>query len=154
MKALKIIAIVLIGIVILGFAMTRMMGINAISFGMHDTIFQKEGIALGGYDPVSYFSTSGPHEGNPHFEITWKESMWRFASEENMKLFKESPEQYAPAFGGYCAFAVSKGFTAPSSPEFWELHQGQLYLFSNQKVKQDFAKDFDKMKALAEKNWK
>lgn len=154
MKAIKIIAIVLVGIVILGFAMTRMMGIGAISWGMHDPIYQNDGLAMGGYDPVSFYSTSGPQEGNPHFEITWMESKWRFASEKNMTLFKETPEQYAPAFGGYCAFAVSKGFTAPSSPEFWELHQGQLYLFSNQEVKQDFAKDLDQMKTLAEENWK
>ena len=48
----------------------------------------ENGIALGGYDPVSYFDKSGPKEGKPAFTFVYRGVTYRFASEENKKKFE------------------------------------------------------------------
>jgi hypothetical protein len=54
--------------------------------------------------------------------------MWRFSSESNRDLFKAKPESYAPQYGGYCAWAVSQGYTAKGDPNHWKVVGGKLYL--------------------------
>ena len=63
---------------------------------------------------------------------------WQFASADNMALFKQDPEAYAPQFGGYCSFAVSKGFTADISPDAWHIDDGKLYVFADKNVRDDW----------------
>lgn len=37
-------------------------------------------------------------------------------------MFEANPEAYAPQYGGYCAYAVSKGDTATTDPEAWTIY--------------------------------
>ncbi|MBT8355159.1 MAG: hypothetical protein KJO60_11590, partial [Desulfofustis sp.] len=69
------------------------------------------GLAIKGYDAVAFFKDSTPVEGSKEYELTWKEVKWRFASAENRDLFEADPENYAPQYGGYCAWAVAQGST-------------------------------------------
>ena len=53
---------------------------------------------------------------------------WQFASANNLAAFKADSQAYAPQYGGYCAWAVSGGYTASSDPQAWRIHDGKLFL--------------------------
>ena len=89
------------------------------------------GLAIGGYDPVAYFTSRSARVGNDAFEVVWKGQFWRFANEGNKAAFIESPETYAPQFDGYGPISVSRGLPAAGNPHVWAIHQDLLYLFHN-----------------------
>jgi len=60
-----------------------------------------DGIALKGYDPVAYFTVGHPVKGQKEFQYEWQGGIWLFASREHLAMFQESPEKYAPQYGGY-----------------------------------------------------
>lgn len=72
--------------------------------------------------------------GQAQFRFTWEGSLWRFASAEHRDLFMATPEKYAPQFGGYCAWAVSHGYTADGDPEAWRIVDGKLYVNYSKRV--------------------
>jgi len=109
--------------------------------------------AVGGYDPVAYFAEGKPVEGKKDITFTWKGATWRFASEKNRDAFKAKPEAYAPQFGGYCAWAVSRGYTAKGDPKIWKIVDGRLYLNYDARVQKDWEKDIPGNIAKADKNW-
>ncbi len=112
------------------------------------------GIAIKGYDPVAYHTDGKPVEGSNHFELKWKDAKWRFASAEHRDLFKANPEKYAPRYGGYCAWAISQGYTASVDPEnAWTIFEGKLYLNYNVEVKEKWAKDIPGNIKKADANW-
>jgi YHS domain-containing protein len=59
--------------------------------------------AVGGHDPVAYFSEGKPVAGSASITHQWNGVTWRFASEKNRDAFKADPAKYAPQYGGYCA---------------------------------------------------
>src|SRR5512134_970368 len=85
-------------------------------------------LALRGYDAVAYHTEGRPVAGRAEFEYRWNGARWRFASAAGRDRFAASPERYAPQFGGYCAYAVSRGYTADVDPEAWRIVDGALYL--------------------------
>jgi YHS domain-containing protein len=110
-------------------------------------------LAVSGYDPVAYFKAGKPVEGRAEFEHKWKGATWRFASAENLAAFKANPEAYAPQYGGYCAWAVSQGYTASSDPTAWRIVNMKLYLNYNREVQQNWEKDAAGNIVKADKNW-
>ncbi len=109
--------------------------------------------AVGGYDPVAYFTEGKAVRGKRDLTFAWKGVTWRFASEKNRDLFREKPEAYAPQFGGYCAWAVSQGYTAKGDPRHWNVVDGKLYLNYDAGVKKTWEKDIPGNIAKAGKNW-
>lgn len=87
-----------------------------------------EGVALHGHDAVAYFTQGKAVPGTAHFEHTWNGARWRFATAANRDLFVKQPEQYAPQFGGYCAWAVSRNYTADIDPNAFAVVDGKLYV--------------------------
>lgn len=75
------------------------------------------GVAIEGVDPVAYFTERRLFEGSSKFSHKWKGASWRFASAKNLELFKADPQKYEPQYGGFCAYAVSEGYTAAIDPE-------------------------------------
>ena len=110
-------------------------------------------IAVGGYDPVAYFEQGAAVKGSKEFEFDYLGAAWRFSSAENLDRFKADPAAYAPQYGGYCAWAVSQGYTAPGNPENWTVRGGKLYLNYNDKVQADWLEDPDGFIARADDNW-
>jgi len=110
-------------------------------------------LAVHGYDPVAYFVDHKPVEGKKEFSYSWNDAQWRFVSHENLEKFKSSPERYAPQYGGYCAYAVSKGKTADIDPEAWEIVNEKLYLNYNKKIQETWRQERDSDIALADRNW-
>ena len=113
-----------------------------------------QGIAIKGYDPVAFHTEGRPVQGSDRYELKWKDATWRFASVENRDLFKANPDKYAPRYGGYCAWAVSEGYTASVDPEnAWSIVDGRLYLNYNAKIKQRWEKDIPGHIRKANANW-
>ena len=111
-----------------------------------------EGVGAGGYDSVSYF-TGTPVEGSKEFSTKWKGAEWRFASAANRDAFTAAPEKYAPQYGGYCAYAVSKGATAPGDPAVYTVHEGKLYMNFSPAVQVTWKQDVPGNITKADGNW-
>ncbi len=112
-----------------------------------------ENVAIRGYDPVAFFTANAPVEGNPQFAFDWNGARWQFASAENLERFKADPSNFAPQFGGYCSWAVSHGYTANGDPTAWKIVEGRLYFNYNQKVKEKWEADQEKLIKDGEQNW-
>ena len=109
--------------------------------------------AVSGHDPVAYFRVGEPVKGSSEFSMKWNGATWQFANAQNLSDFKKAPEKYAPQFGGYCAWAVSQGYTASSDPEAWHIEDGKLYLNYSKSVQKTWAEDIPGHIKKANTNW-
>ncbi|MEM9807393.1 MAG: YHS domain-containing (seleno)protein [Cyanobacteria bacterium P01_D01_bin.56] len=116
-------------------------------------VFADDGVAILGADPVAYFTAGEYTPGSEEFTHEWEGATWQFASAENRDLFAANPEEYAPQYGGFCAYAVSQGNTAPIEPTAWEIVDGKLYLNFNDKIQKRWSKDIPGYIAQADQNW-
>lgn len=112
-----------------------------------------EGTAAGGFDAVSYFQGDTPRRGEMVNSFDWQGAKWLFATPENLAAFKTEPEKYAPQFGGYCAYAVSKGATAKGDPEVFTVLNGKVYFNFSKSVQVLWRQDVPGNIAKAEANW-
>lgn len=115
--------------------------------------YAEKGIAIDGSDTVAYFDGNGPVAGSSAHTVDWKGATWQFANAENAAKFKANPMAYAPVFGGYCAYAASLGYVAPTMPEAWTLYEGKLYLNANLRARELWLKDVPGNIAKGEANW-
>lgn len=111
------------------------------------------GQAIKGYDPVAYFASGQPQKGSKAFAHAWNGATWLFASEAHRAAFAAEPGKYAPQFGGYCAWAVSQGYTADIDPEAWRIVDGKLYLNYSPNIQKQWEEDVAGNIAKGEKNW-
>lgn len=110
-------------------------------------------LAVGGYDAVAYFEAGAPVKGAKEFAFEYEGATWLFSSAENLEQFKEDPDAYAPQYGGYCAWAVAQGYTAPGNPKNWTVRGGKLYLNYDNGVQKKWLQDPDGFIAKADANW-
>ena len=117
-------------------------------------VFSSWGKAIRGYDPIAYFTQSKPVEGKSEFTHQWMGAKWQFATAANRDSFAANPAKYAPQYGGYCAWAVSQGYTASIDPEAWKIVDGKLYLNYSKSVQQQWlAGGVPKLIKQADTNW-
>lgn len=112
-----------------------------------------DNIAVQGYDPVAYFTQGKPVKGVKEFATTWNGAEFRFASAANRDAFKKNPEAYAPQYGGYCAWAVSQGYTAKGDARNWKIVDGKLYLNYNTSIQKKWEGDIPGFIAAANTHW-
>lgn len=117
------------------------------------SFYQKNGKAINGYDPVSYFVENKPVEGKENFVYNWNNAKWFFSSQANLETFKADPEKYAPQFGGFCAYGVSENHKSPTDPAAWTIVDNKLYLNYNPKVKELWSKDIPTRIQKANELW-
>ena len=122
-------------------------------WGVEPVFTNLSGKAIRGYDPVAYFKQGKPVEGQKKFQYEWNGAKWYFASQENLDDFTRSPENYAPQYGGYCAWAVSQGYTASTDPDAWHIHDGKLYLNYSKGVQKTWSKSIPGNIQKGDKNW-
>ncbi|NJK77000.1 MAG: YHS domain-containing protein [Microcoleus sp. SU_5_6] len=115
--------------------------------------YSEKGVAIRGTDPVAYFTESKPVAGKPEFTHKWGDATWQFSSAQNRDLFAQNPEKYAPQYGGFCAWAVSQGYTAATDPNAWKIADNKLYLNYNSAVQWGWEKDISGNVAKGDKNW-
>lgn len=113
----------------------------------------ERGVAVRGTDVVAYVTQGRAVAGSTAFTQEWRGATWRFASAAHRDLFAADPERYAPAYGGFCAFAVSEGYTAPIDPNAWRIVDGRLYLNFNQSVQRRWEGDIPGRIARGNANW-
>ena len=116
-------------------------------------VFQRDGVALRGYDPVAYFTNGAATKGEADLTAHWDSATWHFASAANRAQFLNRPEALAPQYGGYCAWAISQGYTAPIDPEAWRIVDGKLYLNANRRIQRRWEQDVAGHIARADANW-
>ena len=109
--------------------------------------------AIKGHDPVAYFTQGGPAKGRGAHSHEWMGATWYFANAENKELFAADPDKYAPQYGGYCAYAVSQGYTAAIDPDAWKIVDDKLYLNFSLKVQKIWEEDIPGYIAKADINW-
>ena len=116
-------------------AATLALSLSAASFAADiDINANGNDLAIQGYDPVAYFTQEKPTIGSNDFTATYKNAIYLFSSEQNRDLFRASPAKYAPQFGGFCAFGVTKGRKFDTDPTAWRVVDGKLYLNLNKDV--------------------
>jgi YHS domain-containing protein len=134
-------------------AVVQALALSAQTQSLVDPVNSNENIAIKGYDPVAYFKLSAPVKGSSHFAHQWMGATWQFSSAENRDLFAANPVQYAPQYGGYCAYAVSEGHTASIDPEAWKIVDGKLYLNYSKGVQKKWLGDITGRVQRGDKNW-
>lgn len=90
----------------------------------------KKQLGISGYDPVSYFSGK-PVKGPSDYTAIYEGITYRFASKANQDKFKANPESFAPAYGGWCAYAMVDGEKVDVDPKTYKIVDGKLLLFYN-----------------------
>ncbi|HEX2835279.1 MAG TPA: YHS domain-containing (seleno)protein [Thermoanaerobaculia bacterium] len=110
-------------------------------------------VAIEGYDVVAYFTDGKAIEGAGSFQMEWQGASWRFASAAHRDAFAKNPRQYAPQYGGYCAFGVSRGYAVGIDPEAWHIVDGKLYLNYNKDVQKEWLTDIPGHVKKADRNW-
>ena len=116
-------------------------------------VYAEDGIAIDGSDAVAYFTEGEPVAGDAAITFDYKGATWRFSTEANRDAFAADPEAYAPQYGGYCAYAVSQGYTAPTVPDAWSIVDNKLYLNFSRSVRRRWERDIPGHIAAANANW-
>jgi len=127
--------------------------LSGAAFADEITTYVENGAAIGGTDPVAYFTQGKPVAGSDEFTAVYDDVTWKFASAENRDLFEANPEKYAPQFGGFCAFGAGKGFKVPVVAEAWQIIDGKLYLNNSLKVQERFDQNPQEHITNATLNW-
>ncbi len=110
-------------------------------------------VAVSGYDPVAYFTDGRPVRGSQQFSTTYQGYEYRFASAAHRDAFRAAPARYLPQYGGYCAWAVSQGYTASADPTNWRIVDGRLYLNYNDEIQRRWEQDIPGHIRNANANW-
>ena len=89
------------------------------------------GLAIEGYDPVSYFKGK-PEKGSANYSFIYEGVTYHFINSANLAAFKQNPSSYEPKYGGWCAYAMGNtGEKVEVDPETYKIIDGKLYLFYN-----------------------
>lgn len=113
----------------------------------------KTGLAINGFDPVSYFTDAAPQSGRADLEYRMSDTTWRFRNEGNRAAFIDNPDVYAPQFGGYDPVAVARGTSVAGHPLIWLVTGQRLYLFYSKEARAEFVAQPQSILSLAERRW-
>ncbi len=143
------------GLVLGGLLLLAGSGVQASTFRINGDIVVDPltGYALGGYDPVSYFTDPEPLPGRREFEILWGGVPWLFASEGNMDIFLKAPQVYAPQFGGHGVMSLARGFLSDGNPLIYKVQDNRLYLFYSFSNREAFELSDKVARLNALQNW-
>lgn len=111
------------------------------------------GLAIGGYDPLAYYTQGEPEPGSDDHELNWGGVVWRFMNSGNLDAFRRDPEVYAPRFAGYDPYAMAIGRTARGLPSIWVRDGDSVFLFHNAANRHLWLEDRDALLETAERKW-
>lgn len=111
------------------------------------------GFAIGGYDPVAYFTRRKAVLGSEEVQYDHKDIYWKFENIGNREAFKRYPHIYSPQFAGYDPFALAKGRTIRGLPTLWDIYKNKLYFFHNIIHRRLWVDDKDKVIRQAHDAW-
>lgn len=124
-------------------------------------IYEVDGVALEGYDPVAYFAQSEAKKGTKQSSAEYNGLTYYFSSSKNQSLFQENPEKYLPEYGGWCAYAVAEGSRKMEpDPTMWQIQDGKLQLFYDDwmtslsgGLKEEWNENPNEYTSKADQNW-
>jgi YHS domain-containing protein len=115
-----------------------------------------KGVAINGYDPVSYFKNK-PEKGSAAISYVYDGVTYRFANAAHLAEFKQNQAGFEPQYGGWCAYAMGNtGEKVEVDPETYKIIDGKLYLFYNHlftNTLKTWNKNEASLKAKADANW-
>ncbi len=115
--------------------------------------FERNGLAIDGYDPVAYFMEKKPVRGLPEFHTDFQGAIFLFASAAHRDTFAADPASYAPQYGGYCAYGMAKGYKAAINPAAFTVVGDKLYLNYSETVRSQWLSDIPGHIRKADANW-
>jgi hypothetical protein len=113
----------------------------------------RTGLAIDGFDPVSYFVDAAARLGRAEYEFRYRGAVWRFRNPGNQAAFAADPGDFEPRFGGYDPIAIGRGAPTPGNPEIWLVLGHSLYLFHSRDSRDAFAAEPARALAQAEAKW-
>ncbi len=134
--------------------LAAVLGLTAVAYAADEVNTDKTGLAIGGYDPVSYFSDTKPAKGDFQITAEHEGAVYRFVNKENRDKFLKEPAKYTPHYGGYCAYGIAKGKKFAADPTVWQIVDGRLMLNLDEKIAKTFNTDLQENVVKADKNWK
>jgi len=111
------------------------------------------GIALGGHDPVAYFTAGRAVVGKAGITAQHDGITYLFATEANRARFLADPTTYLPQYGGWCAYGMARGYKAVVDPRAFAIVVGRLYLNYNAAIQALWRLDTPGEIARADTNW-
>ncbi len=131
-----------------------MASIGSAAFAGHAAINTDDNdLAIKGYDPVAYFTDKKATKGKAKYTAAHDGAIYHFASAKNRDLFRANADKYAPQYGGFCAFGVTKNRKFSADPEAWRVVDGKLYLNLNKKVQSIWLEDVPGNIETSEEIW-
>jgi hypothetical protein len=118
----------------------------------------EDGLALGGFDPVTYFPEGGGRamKGLAELEVAHEGVRYRFASAETRAIFAKEPAKFEPQYGGWCAFAMAGGDKVEIDPKSFLVADGELFVFHKSLVsdsRKKWLKDAAELQPRADRAW-
>jgi len=111
------------------------------------------GLAIGGYDPVAFYTDGRPVPGSPDLEFAYGGAVWRFCNIGNREAFAARPDVYMPQFGGYDPLGVAHGVAVAGNPNVWLINGGRLFLFYDRGRLETFTADPERITGAATRKW-
>ena len=118
-----------------------------------DLNLDSNGLALRGYDPVSYFSDNRAEPGNSGISAEHGGATYYFSNENNRDEFLREPRLYEPHYGGFCAYGVAVGQKFDGDPEVFMIVEGKLYLQLDRATQTLWKAELNKNIAIADRTW-
>ena len=111
------------------------------------------GLAIGGFDPVAFFTDGKPIAGSADLELRYGGVVWRFINIGNRAAFAARPDVYMPQYGGYDPLGVARGLAVAGNPNVWLIANERLFLFYDAARRDTFAGDPDRVIGSANRKW-
>ncbi|KSV75889.1 hypothetical protein N185_15705 [Sinorhizobium sp. GW3] len=128
-------------------------GLLVASSALAGEIYTTDGIAINGYDAVSYFVDNKAVKGSSEFNVQYKGATFYFSSLKNREIFAGDPVRYTPQYGGYCAYGTADGHKATTEPDAFTIVDGKLYLNYNADILKTWRADTLGYIRKADANW-
>jgi YHS domain-containing protein len=139
----------------LALALVVVQPVLPVSAGMTERVVvdPQSGLAMNGFDPVSYFTDGAPQFGRPDQEARHEGVIWRFRNEGNKAAFLADPEVYMPRYGGYDPIGLGRGLAVAGNPLIWAMVAERLYFFHNEAARERFIADPNEAILHADNKW-
>ena len=132
-----------------------------------DMCNERTGPIVEGVDVVEYFvsGVATSTQGSSSHAVSYRGYDFYFSTSANAEVFAANPFQYAPRYGGFCAFGLSgedprnsvtsedQLHTVPVSPDQFSIVDGALYLFRGEGARDLFMEDPATFIAGADATW-
>lgn len=113
-----------------------------------------QGISIGGYDPIAYFTLNKAVKGSEKYQARFQGATYWFSTQENAEMFKNNSKMFAPSYGGFCGYAMSDGGRRrPVNPKIYTIVDGHLILQHSKTALKLWEKNVQDSKDKADGHW-